>query len=68
MQETAEFTDLTLACSDGVVHAHKAMLARVIKQLEESIDCVIIPGVAVAEVEEALQELYLQAEPTKLRI
>ena len=48
MQQTAEFTDLILACSDGTVHA-------VIKPLEEIIDCVIIPGVAAAEVEEALQ-------------
>jgi len=55
------FTDLTLFCSDGLVELHKSMLASVLRLEEkEEVDCLIVPGVGVKEVEEALECLYLQ--------
>ena len=71
MQQNCQFTDLSLSCSDGTVPAHKAMLAGVFKLLgivgqEEELECFIIPGVPVAEVKQALEELYLESEPAKL--
>jgi len=73
-QKTRQFTDLTLSCSDGTVPAHLAMLAGVFKLLGieteifglEEVKCLVIPDVAVSEVEQALEELYLKAEPEKL--
>jgi len=71
-QQSGQFTDLTLACSDGTVPAHRAMLAGVFKLLGVNIDCqeevefLVIPGVAVTQVETAMKDLYLENKSEKL--
>ena len=72
LQQRCQFTDLVISCSDGSVPAHhKAMLAGVFKLLgiagqEQDIECVILQDVEVAEVEEAVEDLYLKSESEKL--
>ena len=68
-QQTRQFRDLTLSCSDGTIPAHRAMLAGVFKLLglptggqEEEVECLVIPGVVVSEVEQAMEELYLKSK------
>ena len=65
-------TDLTLICCDGQIRVHKAVLAKVIRvagvdiQAEGlDLECLILPDVAVAEVESALEMLYLNANAEK---
>ena len=63
-QQSSQFTDLVLACDDGTVPVHKVMLAEVFSLLgiadhDQDIECVILPGVEVAVLEEALQDVYL---------
>ena len=72
-QQTRQFTDLTLSCSDGTIPAHRAMLAGVFKLLglptggqEEEVECLVIPGVVVSEVEQAMKELYWKSKSEKL--
>jgi len=72
-QQSCQFTDLTLSCSDGTLPAHRAMLAGVFKLLGIAIDgqdgeveCLVIPDVVVSEVEQALEELYIKSESVKL--
>jgi len=65
-QKDCLFTDLTIACSDGSVPAHKAMLGCVFRLLGmcglvEEIDSIIIFDVFVLELEKALEELYLNS-------
>ena len=70
-QKTCQFTDLVLTCSDGVVPAHKAMMVRFFTILgieigqEEIAECLIL-DTKVEEVEQALEQLYLKSESTKL--
>merc|ERR1712096_467999 len=72
-QQSCQFTDLTLSCSDGTIPAHRAMLAGVFKLLglptggqEEEVECLIIPDVVVSEVKQAMEELYMKSESAKL--
>jgi len=72
-QQSCQFTDLTLSCSDGTIPAHRAMLAGVFKLLglptggqEEEVECLVIPDVVVSEVEQAMEELYLNSKPEQL--
>ena len=69
LQQSCQFTDLVLSCSDGTVPAHKVIMAGVFKLLgivDQEHECVILPGVEVAEVEEAVEDLYLKSESEKL--
>jgi len=71
-QHTCQFTDLVLACSDGAVPAHRAMLAGVFSLLgveiddKEVVECLVLPGVCGKQVEQALEELYLENKSEKL--
>jgi hypothetical protein len=65
-QQSCQFTDLTIACSNGSVAAHKAMLSCVFKMLDidvhsEESDKIIIYDVKVFEMEKALEDLYLNS-------
>jgi len=71
LQQSCQFTDLVLSCRDGSVPVHKVMLAGVFNLLgvagqEQDIECVILPGGDVAEVELALKDLYLKSESEKV--
>jgi len=72
-QQTRQFTDLTLSCSDGTLPAHRAMLAGAFKMLglptggqEEEVECLVIPDVVVSEMKQAMEELYLKSKSEKL--
>ena len=68
-QQTSQFTDMVLACSDGDVPAHRAMLSVVFKLLGVEIGqegCMVLPDTEKVEVEQALMEHYLKADSTNL--
>jgi len=68
-QQCSQFTDLVLAGWDGSVPVHKAMLAEVFQVLgtdAQDTECLIVPGVEVAVLEEALKDLYFKADSKKL--
>jgi len=72
-QQSCQFTDLTLSCSDGTIPAHRAMLTCVFKLLgipiegqDGEMECLVIPDAVVSEVEQALEELYLKSDSVKL--
>ena len=61
-QQHSLFTDLSIFCYDGSLSAHKAMLADVFNSLGitelEKIDGLVVPDVALAQVDYALACLY----------
>ena len=69
-QQTSLFTDLSFCCIDGTVPAHKAMLVEMFKLLGvvglAEADCLIVPGAMVADLEQALEHVYLKSDTEKL--
>jgi len=70
-QRACKFTDLILACSDGGVEVHKAMLSTLFKILGvgdecEEYDKIVIEDVTMLDIEQALEDVYLKTENEKL--
>jgi hypothetical protein len=70
-QQTCQYTDLTFYCRDGTVSAHLAIMAGVLELLgvehhKEEMECLVIPDIAVDEVIQSLEELYLTSNSEKL--
>jgi len=56
-------TDLSLCCDDGVVSCHKAVLVSCVPWLKNSdTDTVIMPGILVDNLKDALKLFYITAE------
>ena len=65
-QDSCQFTDVTLVCEDGSLPAHSAVLARLFSSLGltfpsrvEVPDCLLLPDLRMAEVQQALRDLYV---------
>ena len=71
-QQSSLFTDMIFCCIDGTVPVHKAMVVGVLKLLgvsdheQEEADCVIVPGAMVADLVQALEDVYLKTEKENL--
>ena len=66
-QGSSEYTDVTLVCWDGSLPAHAPMLAGLFtsfgisfRSREEVPECLFLPDLTTSEVQNALQDLYLQ--------
>ena len=72
-QENGLHTDLTLVCEDGSLHTHAAMLAGLFGSFrisfssrEEVPECIFLPDLSMATVQEALKDLYLKCDANRL--
>ena len=73
-QEHGLYTDLTLVCEDGSLPTHAVMLAGLFTSFgisflsrEEVPECVFLPDLATATVQEAIKDRYLECDPNKLQ-
>jgi len=60
-------TDLLLCCDDGIVKTHKAILVSCLPWLKDTdTDTVIMPGISVEKLKEAIKEFYLTSESKEI--
>ena len=64
------YTDVTLVCEDGQLEAHCLLLAKLLARLGvqggETPQCIVLQGLKVYEVQEALNKIYLDHDPSVL--
>jgi len=60
---SGDCTDLVLCCDDGIIKTHKAILVFCLPWLTDTdTDTVIMPGISVEKLKEAIKEFYLTSE------